>query len=62
MSMYYLKEIELQKNCLKRLLKNKQNNEFKTIGSLMQVKIIAECCNTFDLHLATMILKNGILF
>ena len=35
----------------------------KTVGSLMQVKSIAECfleavCNTFDLHLAIIGLEN----
>ena len=47
--------IEYSKTCLKRPLKNRQNNDLETIGSFMKVKSFAECslgafCNTFDLH------------
>ena len=38
------------KTCFKRPLKKKTKLFFKTGDHLMQVKIIAEWCNTFHLH------------
>ena len=45
--------------CLKRPLKNiDKTTVSKKNGSLMKVKSIAECCNTFDLHYAIIGLEN----
>ena len=47
--------LKYSRTCLKWPLKNRQNKDLKTNGSLMKVESIAECslgafCNTFDLH------------
>ena len=54
---YSLKLTTYNKTCLKRPLKNRQNESLKhkINGSLMKVESIAECsvgafCNTLDLH------------
>ena len=46
------------KTCLKRPLKKKKKTKkyFKPDHHLMPVITIAECCNTFDIHLATICL------
>ena len=42
---------QYSKTCLNRPLKNKQNKDLITNGSLMKVESISEAfCNTFDLH------------
>ena len=54
------------KTCLKQPLKKRPKLVSKTDHCLMQVKSIAECskrafCNTFDLHLATIVFKTFVL-
>ena len=61
-----LAQLNTVKPVLSRHSKIDKTKIFKTNGSLMQVKSIAECslgafCNTFDLHLAILSLGNQFL-